>query len=145
MDLLSPPVSTPVYQGEKVVSNPLYRDGRFIFTTLIPKSDPCEYGGTSWLMELDALTGRRIDVPPVDINNDGVIDASDMITVAGVPIVPSGVESSVGITPEPGILTDPNKAGMEYKYFAGTSGDIQKTGESRDPMSIGRQSWKESR
>ena len=50
MDLVSP----SGFQGERVIANPLLRNGRVIFTTLIPDQDPCGFGGDSWLMELDA-------------------------------------------------------------------------------------------
>jgi type IV pilus assembly protein PilY1 len=58
IDLVSP---TQGYQAEKQVARSLLRNGRVIFTTLIPDSDPCKFGGTSWLMELDALTGSRLE------------------------------------------------------------------------------------
>lgn len=34
--------------GERQVSDPVLRGGRLIFTTLIPNTDPCSYGGTSF-------------------------------------------------------------------------------------------------
>jgi len=40
--------------GERQVSDSLVRNGRIIFTTLIPSEDPCSFGGEGWLMELDA-------------------------------------------------------------------------------------------
>ena len=45
--------------GEKAVSNPVLVGGtvpRIIFTTLIPQTDACTAGGTSWLMELNPKT-----------------------------------------------------------------------------------------
>ena len=59
MDFISP--VRPTFRGERVVSNPLLRNGRIIFTTLIPDPDPCGFGGTSWLMELDALDRQAPD------------------------------------------------------------------------------------
>ena len=45
------------HEGERVVSLPILRNGRVIFPTLIPSPNPCEFGGSSWLMELDAVSG----------------------------------------------------------------------------------------
>jgi type IV pilus assembly protein PilY1 len=140
MDLVAP---SDTYQGERVVSNPLLRNGRIIFTTLMPDQDPCGYGGQSWLMELDALTGKRLSEAPFDLNRDGKFDSSDYAT--GTPAIPpSGVQSDVGIAPEPGVLTDPAK-GVEYKYMPGTKGTIQMVGENPGAGNIGRQSWRQVR
>lgn len=141
MDLISP--SPTGYQGERVVSNSLLRNGRVIFTTVIPDVDPCGFGGTSWLMELDALTGQRLAESPFDLNRDGKFDASDF--APGSPALPaSGMQSTVGITPEPGVLTDPLR-GIEYKYTPGTTGGIQMIGENPGAGNVGRQSWRQIR
>jgi len=130
--------------AERVVAKPILRNGRVIFTTLVPSVDPCSYGGDSWIMELDALTGSRLTtVSPFDVNRDGVIDANDYatVTVGGVTVtVPvSATRLDVGIAQEPGILSGQ----FEYKYSAGSSGDIQTTTESGAKM--GRQSWRQVR
>jgi type IV pilus assembly protein PilY1 len=141
MDLVSP--SPTGFQGERVVANPLLRNGRVIFTTLIPDTDPCGFGGDSWLMELDAITGKRLTESPFDLNRDGKFDASDF--APGSPALPpSGMKSEVGITPEPGVLTDPVH-GVEYKYMPGTTGGIQMIGENPGAGNVGRQSWRQIR
>jgi len=150
LDLVQPSWNTSSgvtgYQGERVVSNPILRNGRIIFTTLIPDSDLCGFGGSSWLMELDALSGARLATTPFDLNRDGRFDADDLvgITVAGVttsyPV--GGIQSTVGITPEPGILASPT---AEYKYSPGTSGSISVTVENPGLNSNGRQSWRQTR
>lgn len=140
MDLVSPPDN---YQGERVVSNPLLRNSRVIFTTVIPDVDPCGFGGNSWLMELDALTGQRLPESPFDLNRDGQFTEADF--APGSPSVPpSGMMSEVGITPEPGVLTDAVR-GLEYKYMPGTTGNIQMIGENPGTGNVGRQSWRQIR
>ena len=37
--------------GERQVSESIIRHDRVIFTTLLPSKDPCDFGGSSWLME----------------------------------------------------------------------------------------------
>ena len=141
MDLVSP--APTGFQGERVVSNPLLRNGRIIFTTLIPDVDPCGFGGDSWLMELDAITGARLSESPFDLNRDGKFDSNDFVP-GTPPLPPSGMKSEVGITPEPGVLTDPQR-GIEYKYMPGTTGNIQMIGENPGAGNVGRQSWRQIR
>jgi type IV pilus assembly protein PilY1 len=150
LDLVQPAwYSNPAngYQGERVVSNPILRNDRVIFSTLIPDTDACSFGGTSWLMELDALNGSRLTLNPFDLNGDGVFDAEDeaVIAVTGNPDLRfpvGGVQSTVGITPEPGILASP---AAEYKYSPGTTGNIAVTTENPGANAYGRQSWRQIR
>ena len=63
------------------MSDPALRNKRIIFTTLIPNTQICSFGGTSWLMELDALNGTRLETSPFDFNADEKFTDADMITV----------------------------------------------------------------
>jgi type IV pilus assembly protein PilY1 len=144
MNLVSP---VQGYQAEKQVSRPLLRNGRIIFTTLIPDSDPCSFGGNSWLMELDALTGRRLQESPFDLKRDNQFSEEDMVQVTlpngTTDLIPaSGLQSTVGIIPKPGILVDPTNP-VEYKYTPGTSGNISVTVENPGANSYGRQAWRQ--
>src|SRR5207302_1445943 len=49
--------------GERVITDATIRAGRVIFNTLIPNTDPCGYGGSGWIMEVDVMTGNRYDTP----------------------------------------------------------------------------------
>jgi type IV pilus assembly protein PilY1 len=144
LNLLSP----SGFQGERQVSNSAVRPGRVIFTTLIPDTDPCSNGGTSFLMELDALSGSRLTQTPFDVNRDGTFDSSDLVSVTvdgtTVTIPVSGVNPNVGITPDPGILLSADGR-KEYKYNAGTTGEIGVTVENPGPRAAGRQSWRQIR
>ena len=60
--------------GERQVSNPALRNGKIVFTTIIPGGDACSAGGEGWLMVLDALTGARPEATPLDLNLDGTFD-----------------------------------------------------------------------
>src|SRR5690606_1942593 len=92
--------------GERQVSMPRLRAGRVLFTTLIPATDPCGFGGTSWLMEIDALSGARLDYSPFDLNQDYRFDADDFVTIEidGEPVkVPVSARQSIeGIIKTPG-------------------------------------------
>ncbi|WP_158269637.1 pilus assembly protein [Desulfonatronum sp. SC1] len=142
LDLVSPKLGL---QGERVVSAALARSGRIIFTTLIPSEDPCEFGGTSWLMELDSQTGGRLSYSVFDLNSDGQFNQADYVTIVidgkevSVPV--SGLQSSVGIIKTPAIIS---AVDVEYKFFGGSSGDIESIKEKGSEVS-GRQSWRQLR
>ena len=141
LDLL-PPSGTP--QGERVVSAPLLRHGRVIFTTLIPSSDPCSFGGTSWIMELDARSGGRLNETAFDLNDDNLFNTSDYVTVTlgGVSqtLPVSGVRSNVGIIKTPTVISAGEK---EYKLASGTSGELASVRERGAGLASGRVSWLE--
>jgi type IV pilus assembly protein PilY1 len=136
-------------QGERVVSDPVIDNGRIIFTTLIPQGNACQYGGSSWLMELDDSSGAALSVSPFDTNGDGKINGNDFVTVtytdpatgksvtASVPV--SGKESNVGIIKTPGIISAGN---LEYKFYSGSTGTIGTTVESSNVVT-GRLSWQQ--
>lgn len=123
--------------GERTVSNPVLRSGRIIFTTLIPSPDPCAFGGRSWLMELDAVTGGRLSYPVFDLNGDGIINDQDRLADGTVP---SGQEYD-GIIPTPEIV---GAGELEYKYMSSSSGTVEVMTELGDSQSA-RQSWRQIR
>lgn len=153
IDLISPGAASNF--GERQVSNTIIRNGKIIFTTLIPSDDPCEFGGTGWLMELDFASGARLEYSPFDVNDDGSFDSADFICIAnceldadGNPdpdrvLVPaSGKKSEVGIIPTPSIASEAGGQ-KEYKYTSGSSGEIEVTVENPGPGFEGRQSWRQ--
>ena len=147
LDLLSPVLGA---RGERVISPPILRYGRVIFTTLIPTIDPCKYGGNSWLIELDALTGSRLKKSPFDLNGDDRFDHADEINVGDLDgdgiddMVPvSGKQSTDG-----GIITNPaifNAGdGIEVKISSKSNASFEVTVESAGNPP-GRKSWRQLR
>lgn len=134
------------HPGERVVADPLVRNGRVIFPTLIPETSPCSFGGTSYLMELNAQSGARWNAPLFDLNGDGNIDANDLVgmevtdadgNTITIQVAASGKQSNVGIIKTPGIITTGSK---QLIYTSGSSGDQEK-GVGLGDETIGRQSW----
>jgi type IV pilus assembly protein PilY1 len=80
LDLISP---VKGYQGERVIADPIVRDDRVIFSTLLPNNDICGAGGSSWLMVLDLLSGSRLPEAQLDTNGDGKIDEKDNPNISG--------------------------------------------------------------
>jgi type IV pilus assembly protein PilY1 len=105
-------------QGERVVSAPLLRFGRVIFSTLIPFDDPCSAGGVSWLMELNAQTGATLGYTVFDLNKDGLFNSEDDISSGNGSLPASGLKSTVGITSTPAVVSAGEK---EYKLQTGTN------------------------
>lgn len=124
IDLLSP--KTPTNLGERVVSVPLLRFGRAIFTSIVPSAAPCEQGGYSWITEIDALTGAGLTYSVFDYNSNNTFDSTDNAKyVSGSTTVSRPVSSnklsSQGLLKSPTVIS----AGeIEYKVGSGTAGGI---------------------
>jgi type IV pilus assembly protein PilY1 len=90
--------------GERSVFRPILTSGRLIFTTLVPSTQSCLFGGTSFMMVVDPSTGARIDSAVLDVNGNGVLNSNDQVVFGGVNVYLSGVQSKIGITPTPTII-----------------------------------------
>ena len=136
---LVPPSGTAA--GERAVSLPLLRAGRIIFTTIIPSADPCLAGGTSWLMEMDSVTGGNLNYPVLDVNGDGEFNSADRVACDSGLCNPGGMRSREGIIKTPGIVS---AGDTEYKYSGGSSGNILVITE-KGSIVEGRMSWRQLR
>jgi len=148
---LESPLPFRGWEGERVVSSPLLLEARIVFSTVIPSLDACKSGGESWLMELSSVDGARLSVTPFDLNGDEVFSHEDYVEIWGldadgvtpkkIKIPVSGKRSKVGIIKTPAVVKTKEK---EFKYTSGSSGDIERTLESRSYRE-GRQSWRQVR
>jgi len=155
MDLTTPSASP----SERSVGFPLLINGNILFTTFTPPAGfnptfiPCTTPSpSSWLMELDAITGSRLASSPFDLFGgvatvpapDGKFNSFDLVTVDSAKdsaMAPSGIQSTVGILKTPAII--PGK-GLVNKYVGGSTGDAPQ--RVTDPgESIGRISWRQLR
>jgi len=130
--------------GERSVTDPTIRAGRVVFNTLIPKDDPCAYGGSGWVMEVDVMTGNRYDTPTFDTNGDRSITNADLIPYAGHTDNTSGRKID-SIPAAAGFLRMPfaGKTGYENKYVNTSSGNVAVIGETAGIGSQGRVSWRQ--
>ncbi|MCU0841349.1 MAG: PilC/PilY family type IV pilus protein [Thiobacillaceae bacterium] len=128
--------------GERVVSIPLLRHGRVVFTTMIPSDDPCKAGGDSWIMEFVATTGGANEAV---FDVDGVagwdyIEYQVGDTTVRVPV--SGVQTDVGIIK--GIAVVTGAVGEEYKLGSGSEeAKVEAIKEKAGTGATGRVSWRE--
>ncbi len=145
MDLLAPDGpdagSDPDAFGERVIARPLTRFGRAIFTTYTPSASPCDGGGVSLLMDLDALSGARLGESIFDVNGDGFIDANDLVMYNSNGTVVSGIFIKGTLGP-PAIISA-SSGTSEYRIISGIDGTIQNVEVSVDPKAVGRQSWRQ--
>jgi type IV pilus assembly protein PilY1 len=150
IDLVSP---VNGYEAEKQVTDPVLRNGRVIFTTTIPDSDVCAYGGRSWIMELNSLTGAQLSYSPFDLNGDKKFNDKDLVsvTINGTvqQVSVTGLGSTDGLLTKPGIISGGN---VEYAVSSGTGGNSNTNGDHLDeytqnpgPGALGRQSWRQLR
>lgn len=130
--------------GERIAYNPLLRNNRIVFPTLIPSTVPCDVGGSSWLMELDALTGRRLITSPFDTNGDGKFDDQDLLPFGTKSVSAGGImPGQGGIITTPTVVKDQTDPRKEYKYASSSKGAVIKTPENVDPNQSGRITWRE--
>jgi type IV pilus assembly protein PilY1 len=128
--------------GERVVTDPAVRSGRVVFNSLIPNTDPCGYGGSGWVMEVDVMTGNRYDTPTFDTNNDQDISSADLVSYLGGPENTSG-RMITSIPAAAGFLT--MKPKFENKYVNTSSGGVAIIGETAGVgvSQSGRSSWRQ--
>jgi type IV pilus assembly protein PilY1 len=143
--------------SERITSSPVIKSfttaelkTRVIFVTSTPASDPCEKGGSSWLMELSASCGRLEGTSPFDTNNDTNFDSSDLVTISpGVTGSVSGgkLNTTTGIVNEFTWIEGEGTKGIAYKILPGSSGQVESIANSSDIVNPGgapkRISWEQ--
>ncbi|MEJ8294671.1 PilC/PilY family type IV pilus protein [Delftia tsuruhatensis] len=124
--------------GERLITHPMLRRDRIIFTTAVPSTQMCTAGGHSWLMELslDGQGAEKYAEGLFDINGDGTVDGSDRY---GDNDRATGGARLEGISSQPAIL---NNGKQETKVMNSTAG-LQSLAESKGPLSNRRISWRE--
>ncbi len=128
------------YEGERVISDPIVREGSVRFFTFTVDSATCSRtGGSSWYMQLDSQTGARTEDASFDVNGDGKVDYLDlqMITSAG-----EEVQASVSGFRADGLVKTGNTAsnGTSSRLQA-MSSDGQLITREQTEYNLGRQSW----
>lgn len=117
--------------GERVVSKPLLLYDKLLFSTLIPSSTPCQFGGQSWLMEVPAVGNRNVGENI--LNNDGDPDGDN----------PNQLNDSLML----GDLTHGRTGDDDKGKLIGSSSDGSLEDYDTDIPSgtYGRQSWRQLR
>lgn len=122
--------------GERIITDPVIRGDLVYFNTMTPDTNPCNFGGSGWLMVAKTSNGGRPDEVSFDLNRDGLLDDLDQI----------GGNAAVGVEVT-GIPTSPVNLGRKrYTSTTETTGgstidvtDIIDTGGPK----TGRLAWEE--
>jgi type IV pilus assembly protein PilY1 len=114
-----------IAKGERVISHPLIRRNLVIFSTVTPNPDPCLMEGTSFLMELDALTGSAFGAAAFDVNGDGKVNGNDkiMLTTNGIEYFASGIDAGIGIIKTPTVI-EAGATHVGFKYASGSTSNM---------------------
>ena len=118
--------------NEKMIRDPLIRNGIAFVISSIPSSSPCASGGSSIIHALDAATGGRSLTAVFDISGpegvpDGKIDEHDLVNI-GTPdnpryVAPTGLKrDAMWYTPAVLAVQDSE---TDVMYFSTSEGDVQ--------------------
>ena len=139
LDLPTPKSGQP---AERVVSSPLVKffkssdlEGRVIFTTATPPSDPCERSGKSWLMELSTSCGRLGGTSPFDLDQNQKFDGNDLTTIdnqKNQAVSGMKLNDEVGIVSEITYIQPADSSPMAFKILPGSTGKVQMVANSDD-------------
>lgn len=137
LDLLQFPNSTQ--QGERVISKPLIRSGRVLFSTVIPATGLCSEGGSGGTLELDAASGGAPSYTFLDLYNTGVYDSRDNVTLSnGTSAVAVGQLLTGGF----GNMPYSTLNGSSYQtLYSTSSGAIINTANTKAMNGNPRSSW----
>lgn len=119
----------PGAKGERVVSQAQLGGNRVTFSTLIPSANPCDAGGTSWIMSLDLATGSRLTYSYFDYNGDGNINKDDYITLDdGTKVPVSGVADPDEGAVKGTIGLNDQSTGKRYLCYASSASSTDSDG-----------------
>jgi len=143
----------PGPKGERVISQAQLGGNRVTFSTLIPSADPCDAGGTSWIMSLDLATGSRLVYSYFDYNGDGKIDENDFIELDdGTKVPVSGVADPDEGAVKGTIGLNDQESGKRYLCYASSASSADADGVTPvcievmgDNNDSNRLSWNEVR
>ena len=138
MDLLSPTGTggALVPQGERIVTSNQFQGNLLLGTTRIPQAaDVCNPSGSGWVMAINPFTGTNPSDNFFDVNGDGMVNASDTVTVDGKSYPAAGI----------GFSSLPNNpifvgGSMLVSFDNGSNSSISTSGSTG---SIQRVSWRE--
>ena len=96
-------------------------------------------------MELDALTGNRLNESPFDKTGEGKFEADDLLVGTSEGTVAAGgiKPAQGGIITTPTVVKSKDDPTKEYKYASSSTGAVIKTPESVSKAKVGRITWRE--
>ncbi|MGY0799082.1 pilus assembly protein [Lysobacter sp. A286] len=139
LDLLTPPIPGTA-EGERVVGDAQVINGVFVFSSILPSSDPCLPGGRGFLNAINAFTGASVPAYFFDLDGDGAHTGADDIGGGGGDDDPEqrpvgSVDTGVGVPTNPTMMD-------KVVCVNGSSGTTE-CKAINNPATSGRISWRE--
>jgi type IV pilus assembly protein PilY1 len=152
-------VGAGTQQGERVVHTSLIVRDMVIFSSIIPSTDPCTPGGTSWLMALNLINGGEVNRALFDLDNDGEFDSvvdgqsytalrTDRLGITNVPVLI--VEDPTPDDPNDPVDGNDSRVNIGFVIQTGTTGETETNkiclnpagcGTEPPPTTVRRRSW----
>lgn len=127
--------------GERVAVDAVLRGDIVFFNSVIPAAaTSCEGGGSGALYAVDMENGGRPDEQPFDVNNNGFIDSTDLVSDGATDYVSGrkALSAAVGVLSAPVFMDDQRHVGT-----SGGTGKLQDTVFELETIDTGRISWQE--
>ena len=124
--------------GERVVADVLIRAKNAIVVSYAPGGSLCGSGGLSWLMEINSCSGGSPGSAQFDIDDDGDVDADDMILIDPPGPEPPEWDPPIGM-PFDGQVQVPAfliNGKMEKKYLSSSKAKIETLSEKAPRLGI---------
>ena len=133
------------FPGERAIRRFVPRGSSLLVTTVIPRdANTCLRSPPGSTFPIDALTGGNPTRPILDLNNDGVIDSGDMVTVGGVQYAAGILFSTDDLN---GQLVDPSlllgTGDADFLFLSGGDEQITIRVAGPEDAKTGRLSWRE--
>lgn len=131
VDLVTPPAPGTA-EGERMISDSILFGGILLASSIIPTQALCDADVRGFVNAIDAFSGGALTAPYFDINNDGVVNAADVIATPSGNVAGGSIDLGGGFTTNPVVIDNILAAG-----------GLVKTVNVANPQYAGRISWRE--
>ncbi len=140
---VAPPAAQ--FPGERAIRRFVPRGSELLITTVVPRdANTCLRSPPGSTFPIDAVTGGNPKRAILDLNNDGVIDSNDFITVGGVQYAAGILFSTDDLN---GQLVDPSlllgTGDADFLFLSGGDQQITIRVAGPEDAKTGRLSWRE--
>ncbi|RKY75222.1 hypothetical protein DRQ07_12210, partial [candidate division KSB1 bacterium] len=137
-------------EGERIIRDFVVRNGVLVIISSIPSTSQCASGGDSFLLEMEACSGSRLDTIQFDINDEQIVDSGDLINIGSetkpIWVAPTGQRHADMMVYTPAILelqanSALNEEKKDMKYFSTSTGQVKVVTEKAE--TIGMSYWRD--